>query len=110
MSFSSGIIEPSSGAGDALQAGQHSQGGRLAASGRPDEDQELAVVDLQVEVADADVAVLVDLVDVGERDLRHGHLPPERSAFRPAYDDLNVQTRPTCGSGTDGDPAVSGVL
>jgi hypothetical protein len=37
---------------DRLEAGQHAQRGRLAAAGRSDEDEELAVADLEVERVD----------------------------------------------------------
>ncbi len=38
--------------GDLLEAGDHAQGGRLAAAGGPDEDHELARLDLEREVVD----------------------------------------------------------
>ena len=38
--------------GDLLEPGDHAQAGRLAAAGRPDQDQELAVLDLEVQVVD----------------------------------------------------------
>ena len=39
--------------GDVLEPGDHPQRGRLAATGRADEDDELAVGDLEVELATA---------------------------------------------------------
>ena len=45
--------------GDLLEARDHAQQRRLPAAGRPDEDDELAVVDLQRDVVDRD--------DVGRR-------------------------------------------
>ncbi len=38
--------------GDLLQAGDHTQGGGLAAAGGADEDDEFLILDLQVEVGD----------------------------------------------------------
>jgi predicted nucleotidyltransferase len=35
---------------DLLESRQHAEGGRLAATGRPDEDHELAVADVEVEL------------------------------------------------------------
>jgi hypothetical protein len=61
-------------AGDVLQAGHHAQGGGLAAAGRADQDQELAVGDVQVQVLDGVEPVLVLLVDLVEHDLGHGSL------------------------------------
>ena len=49
---------------DVLEPRDHVQRGRLPATGRPDEDHELAVGDLQVEVLDGRVAVRVLLDDV----------------------------------------------
>src|SRR5690606_19234341 len=57
--------------GDLLQAGDHPQRGRLAASGRTDEHHELAVLDLEVEVVHGFDAAAVDLVDAAEDDLGH---------------------------------------
>jgi hypothetical protein len=57
-------VDPELAGGDLLQAGDHAEQGGLAASGRADEDAELAVVDLEVDpLEDLDVAVaLADLV------------------------------------------------
>jgi hypothetical protein len=56
---------------DVLQAGDHPQRRRLAAAGRADEDDELAVGDLEVQVDDRARAVGIGLLDVRERDGCH---------------------------------------
>ena len=58
-------------AGDVLEPGDHAQRGRLAAAGRPDEDEELAVVDVERQAEHGLHAVVVDLVDLVERDVSH---------------------------------------
>ena len=72
--------------GDVLEAGDHPQGGRLPAARRADEDDELAVVDLEIHVLDGLVAVGIALRDVVEDDV--GHLgspyPLTAPAVRPA--------------------------
>ena len=60
--------------GDALQTGHQSEDGGLAAPRRPDQDQELAVVYFETEVARSDVAIRVDLVDMFESDACHWFL------------------------------------
>ena len=57
--------------GDLLEPRDHAQRRRLAASGRPDEDHELAVADVEVDVVHGTRAVGIDLADPLERDLRH---------------------------------------
>ena len=47
-----------------LQAGDHPQGGGLAAAGRPDEDHELLVLDFQVEIVDRCDFIIINLFDV----------------------------------------------
>ena len=56
---------------DLLEAGDASQRGGLAAAGRTDQADELAVVDLEVEVVDGDDVLAVPLVQVVEGDGRH---------------------------------------
>ena len=46
------VADPDRARRHVLQAGEHAQRGGLAAPGRADQDQELAVLDLQVEVGD----------------------------------------------------------
>jgi hypothetical protein len=58
-------------AGDVLEPGDHPQRGRLAAAGRADQDDELAVGDLEVQVGDSLRPVRVDLRDLFESDLCH---------------------------------------
>ena len=57
--------------GDVLEAGDHPQQRRLAAPGRPHEDDELPVGDLEADVVDGQEAVAVDLRDALDLDRRH---------------------------------------
>jgi hypothetical protein len=66
---------------DLLQPREHAQRGRLAAPGRPDQDHELAVPDLQVQRVDGREAVVVDLRDGVERHARHGVSPLSSEEF-----------------------------
>ena len=59
--------------GDALEAGDHPQGGCLAAAGGPDQDHEFAVMDAQVERMHRLGAVCEDLRDVVKNDLCHSY-------------------------------------
>ena len=54
---------------DLLEAGEHAQAGRLAATGGADEDEELAVLDLQVELVDR--GALGARIDPGRLVVRH---------------------------------------
>ncbi len=65
------VADPELAVGDLLEPGDHAQRGRLAAAGRADEHHQLAVLDREIEVEDRLRAVVVDLLDVGELDLRH---------------------------------------
>ena len=68
--------------GDVLEPGDHAQRGRLAAAGRPDEHEELAVADASsVRSLTAWTPFVVDLVDLVERDLSHRD-PPDVEAGR----------------------------
>jgi hypothetical protein len=60
--------------GDVLEAGDHPQRGRLPAAGRPDEDHEFPVLDVQVQLLDRFGPVGVPLGDVFQRDV--GHVGP----------------------------------
>ena len=77
------LADPQLAGGDLLEPGDHPQAGRLAAARRPDQDHELAVVDLEVEVVyRKDVTVF--LGDVIERDGRHSRfLLTTRAIARP---------------------------
>ena len=55
-----------------LQPGDHPQHRALAAAGRPDQDDELAVGDRQVEILHGHVTVGVHLGDGFEPDVGHG--------------------------------------
>jgi hypothetical protein len=59
---------------DLLEARDHAERGRFPAAGGADEDEELAVVDVEGEVDHGVEAVVVDLVDLGERDVSHRYL------------------------------------
>ena len=61
--------------GDVLEAGDHAQRSRLAAAGRPDEDHELAVLDLQIDRVDGARPVGVDLAYAVESDSSHRFSP-----------------------------------
>src|SRR5699024_9056300 len=68
---------------DLLEAGEHAQGGRLAAAGRADEDEELAVADLDVEAVDG--RALLARIHAGcvvERDCCHGGSPSPAGTCR----------------------------
>ena len=58
--------------GDVLEPGDHPQRRRLAAARRADEDDELAVLDLEVELLDGARPVGVDLGQLVELDRGHG--------------------------------------
>ena len=66
------LADPQLAVGDLLEPGDHPQRGRLAAAGRPDEDDELAVLDLEAEVGDRARTVRIGLADVREGDGCHG--------------------------------------
>jgi hypothetical protein len=56
---------------DRLQAGDHAQDCRLPAPRRPDEHEQLAVGDPQIDVTDGDRSVGIGLAHRGELDLSH---------------------------------------
>jgi hypothetical protein len=58
---------------DRLESGDHAQRGALPASGRPNEHDELAVRDIQIDAVHSHVAVsaLVHLAHAFQRHLRH---------------------------------------
>jgi hypothetical protein len=60
---------------DRLEAGDHPQRRRLPTTGRADEDDELARLDLEVEFGDGLRAVGIDLRQPFEGDLRHCETP-----------------------------------
>ena len=64
-------------AGDVLEPGDHAQRRRLAAAGRADEHEELAVVGFERQLEDGLDAVVVDLVDFFERNVSHVSNPPD---------------------------------
>ena len=94
--------------GDALEPREHAQDGALPAAGRADEHHELAVLDVERELANGQ-RVVVPLPDVLERDSGHRLTPPrggratsvKRAAARAEYAMVMVRsgstasTRPT---------------
>ena len=81
---------------DLLEAGDHAESSRLAGAGRTDEDQELAVCDLEVEPVDRDGPVRENLGDVVEGDLGN-HTAPfvvRRSRYHSALR-LGMRSRDT---------------
>ena len=66
------VADPNVALADLLEAGDHAQRRRLAAARRSDEDDELAVLDVEVQVGDRAMAVAVGLAHVVEGDFRHG--------------------------------------
>ena len=68
------LADPDLAVRDLLETRDHAQRGRLSAAGRADEHDELAVVDIEVEVGDGTVAVTVGLGHVVEGDCGHGEL------------------------------------
>jgi hypothetical protein len=75
---------------DFLETGHHAEGARLAAARRADEDDELAVTDLEVEVDDGARPVGVGLVELLEKDFGHGRGPDSRAASRIAATELGA--------------------
>ena len=65
--------------GGVLQAGEHPQGSRLARARRADEDHQLAVADLEAEVAHRRGAVREDLAHALEGETGHQRSPPART-------------------------------
>ncbi len=57
-----------------LETCEHPERRGLAAAGRPEHAEELAVLDGEVETLDRDRAVRIGLADVPEHDLRHAYL------------------------------------
>ena len=57
--------------GDVLEAGDHAQGGRLAAAGRPDQHHEFLVGDVEIDAAHG-LGLVEPLHHIAEQDLRHG--------------------------------------
>ena len=68
--------------GDLLEACEAPERRRLPAARRPDEDEELAVLDQDVEVVDGNRAVGVGLGDVVEGDSRHARRMLTRERLR----------------------------
>src|SRR4029078_7235310 len=97
--------------GDLLEAGDHPEAGRLAASGRAHQDHELAVVDGEVHVLD-DVHVAVGLVDVLERHGRHARTSLHRGVAGPCILPLGSGTRtdPVPGAGSSASMLTPGAV
>src|SRR5579863_108105 len=56
---------------DVFEAGDHAQGGGLAATRRPDENEKLAVLHRQIEAANRIKSFRIAFADIFEDDLRH---------------------------------------
>src|SRR5439155_4455916 len=69
-----GVSDPDLPVADLLQAGNHPQGGRLAAAGGADQHDELAVCDLEREVGDGPYLIVVQLRDPVEGHRGHYRL------------------------------------
>ena len=67
-----GAVDRDPALGDLLEPGDHAQERRLAAAGGADEDDELAVLDLEAHVVDGGDPAGIDLGQVFELDLSHG--------------------------------------
>ncbi|MBF8290436.1 MAG: putative phenol hydroxylase [Chloroflexi bacterium] len=77
------VTDPEGALGDVFQSGDHPEAGGLAAARRADQDHELAVLDLERQVADrGDLAVT--LGDVVERDGGHDTPPTGPGIADPA--------------------------
>jgi hypothetical protein len=74
---------------DLLEAGDHAERRRLAASGRSYEDEELAVLDVQREVLDGVHPSFVDLVHLFQLHVSHRVAP-----LGPSSDSPGVERRP----------------
>ena len=61
--------------GRGLEAGQHHQAGGLARARRPEQGQELAARDLEVQVLDDQRGAIIALLDVLEPDVRLARHP-----------------------------------
>ena len=77
------VVDQQLAARDVLEAGDHAQHGALAAARGADEDEELAVVDVQVEPRHGLVAVRVLLLEVLHGERRHERYPLTLPASRP---------------------------
>ncbi len=75
-----GTFEADLAAGRKLEAGQHHQAGRLAGAGRAEQRQELALIDVQVQVLDHQGLAVVGLAHTAKADDHvvglHHFLPP----------------------------------
>ena len=56
---------------DFLETGDHAQGGRLAAAGRTNQDDEFFIRDFDVEIADGDDITFVTFVDIFQNNTGH---------------------------------------
>ena len=80
------LADPERAVADLLEAGDHPEAGRLAATGRSDEHHEFAICDFEVEIVDRE-DVTIFLGDMVERNGRHERTstPPEhRGSLHPA--------------------------
>ena len=81
------VVDPDRARGHVLEPRKHSEQRRFAAARRPDEDEELAALDLQGDVVDGHDVAAEELRDVLEHDLGHcGGSIPDRRRLRNGID------------------------
>src|SRR4051812_35979396 len=76
------VVDPDDAIGYALESGHHPEHGRFAAARWTDEDEELAIGDLEAEVAGSRISVRVNFIYVLETDTSHRILAKAENAAR----------------------------
>ena len=83
------VVDPQFAAADVFEAGNHTQDGGLATAGRPNEDEELAIVDLKVETGNGFEPVVVTLLKIVHTE--RGHDLPLHTSGQEATDEKTLQ-------------------